>query len=139
MQEKDALVLDPQQLKVVTKKKPTKDQLASAVFGWKVIKNIKSNAVLLVKGRKVVGIGCGQTSRVDSLRTALAKAGKNAKGAIMISEAFLPKTDNVELAAKSGIRIIVQTGGSVEDQNVIKAADKAKIAMVTTGVRHFKH
>ena len=95
--------------------------------------------MLLVKGTKTIGIGCGQTSRVESTMTAIKKAGKQAKGSILISEAFIPKTDNVTLAAKAGVAMIVQSGGSVADEDVIKAADRAKMCMVTTGVRHFKH
>jgi phosphoribosylaminoimidazolecarboxamide formyltransferase/IMP cyclohydrolase len=139
LQEKDERELAPGELKVVTKKKPTKAQTAAMLFGWKVIKNVKSNAVIFVKGKKTIGIGCGQTSRVESVRIAIKQAGKKAKGAILVSDAFLPKTDNVQLAARAGITAIIQTGGSIADEDVIKAADKYKIAMVTTGVRHFKH
>ncbi len=139
LQEKDEKVLNPADLKVVTKLKPSKSEMAAIVFGWKAIKNIKSNAMALVKGTKLVGVGCGQTSRVESLQTAIMKAQKNAKGSILISDAFLPKTDNVLLAKKAGIKVIVQTGGSIADADTIKEADKAKIAMVFTGIRHFKH
>ena len=126
-------------MKVVTQKKPAAQDLEAFQFGWKIIKNVRSNAILLVKGQKTVGIGCGQTSRVESVRVAIQKAQKNAKGAIMISDAFLPKTDNVQLAAKAGVKAIIQTGGSIADPDVIKEADKAKIIMVMTGIRHFKH
>ncbi|MBN1870356.1 MAG: bifunctional phosphoribosylaminoimidazolecarboxamide formyltransferase/IMP cyclohydrolase [Candidatus Omnitrophica bacterium] len=139
LQEKDEHVLDPGQLKVATKKKPTKAQIEAMTFGWKVIKNVRSNAVILVKGKKTVGIGCGQTSRVQSVRIALRQAGGKAKGAVLVSEAFLPKTDNVQLAAKAGIAAIIQTGGSIADEDVIKTANRYKIAMVMTGVRHFRH
>jgi phosphoribosylaminoimidazolecarboxamide formyltransferase/IMP cyclohydrolase len=126
-------------MKSVTKKKFTAAELEAIFFGWKAIKCIKSNAIALVKGTKTVGIGCGQTSRVESVRMAIQKAGKNAKGAILISDAFFPKMDNVQLAAKAGIKGIVQTGGSIADEEVIKEADKKKLAMVMTGIRHFKH
>lgn len=139
LQEADNKHLNPSEIKVVSRLKPTKSQLSSLLFGWKAIKNIKSNAIIIVKGTKTVGIGCGQPSRVDSTLTAIRKAAKNAQGAFLISEAFLPMTDNVTLAAKAGIKIIMQSGGSVADQDVIKQADKAKIVMVTTGLRHFKH
>lgn len=139
LQEKDEKCLNPAELKNVTKCKPSKSDTASIIFGWKAIKNIKSNAMALVKGTKLVGVGCGQTSRVESLQTAITKAGKNAKGSILISDAFLPKTDNVKLAKKAGIKLIVQTGGSIADEETIKEADKSKIAMVFTGIRHFKH
>ncbi|HQP09879.1 MAG TPA: bifunctional phosphoribosylaminoimidazolecarboxamide formyltransferase/IMP cyclohydrolase, partial [Candidatus Omnitrophota bacterium] len=139
LQEKDELDLDAGHLKTVTKKKPTKAQLEAMLFGWKIIRNVKSNAIVLVKGTKTVGIGCGQTSRVESARIALRQAGKKAQGAILVSEAFLPKTDNVQIAAKAGVAAIIQTGGSIADEEVIKAADKYKMAMVMTGIRHFKH
>jgi len=139
VQDKDTKHLDPDELKVVTKIKPTKAQMASLLFAWKIVKHVRSNAMVLVKGTKVVGVGCGQTSRVESTMTAIKKAGKNAKGSFLASEAFIPKTDNVTIAAKAGIKVIIQTGGSIADEDVIKAADKAKIAMVLTGVRHFKH
>jgi len=139
LQEKDTRGLSSSDLKVVTKKKPTKTQLDAMAFGWKVVKNVRSNAVIFVKGTTTVGIGCGQTSRVESIRIAARQAGKKAKGAIMVSDAFLPKTDNVALAARAGVAAIIHTGGSIADGDVIKAADKAKIAMVFTGLRHFKH
>lgn len=139
VQEKDTLTLQAPELKTVTKKKFSRKDLDSILFGWQVIKNVKSNAIVLVKGTATVGIGAGQTSRVDSAAHAISKAGKKAKGTIFISEAFLPKTDNVLLAAKAGIKGIVQTGGSIADQDVIKEADKAGIAMAFTGIRHFKH
>ena len=138
-QEKDKKAADANEWKIATKRKPTKAQLESAVFGWKLIKYVRSNAMLLVKGTRTVGIGCGQTSRVESTVTAIKKAGKQAKGSVLVSEAFIPKTDNVVLAVKAGISLIVQSGGSIADEEVVKAADKAKIAMVMTGVRHFKH
>ena len=109
------------------------------LFGWKVIKHIRSNAIILVKGKKTGGVGWGQTSRVEAAALAIKKAGRRAKGSILISDAFIPKTDNVQIAAKAGIKAIIQTGGSLADESVIKAADRAKIAMVMTGVRHFKH
>ncbi len=139
VQEFDARDIKSEELRIATKKKPTKAQLDSLLFGWRVIKNVKSNAIILVKGTRTVGIGCGQTSRVESVNIAIDKAGPQTKGSSLISDAFIPKTDNVTLAAKAGIKAIIQTGGSIADEDVIKAADKAGIAMVLTGVRHFKH
>jgi phosphoribosylaminoimidazolecarboxamide formyltransferase/IMP cyclohydrolase len=139
LQQKDERGVDKNELKVVTKKQPTPKQWRALLFGWKVIKNVKSNAILLIKDERTVGIGCGQTSRVEAVKIAIEKAGKNAEGAVLISDAFIPKTDNIELAAKAGIKAVIQTGGSIADEDVIKAADKAKIAMVMTGIRHFKH
>jgi len=109
------------------------------VFGWKLIKHVKSNAIVLIKGTQTIGIGCGQTSRVDSAIHAIRRAGSAARGSVLISDAFLPMPDTVTLAAKAGIKAIIQTGGSIMDEAVIKEADKKKIAMVTTGIRHFKH
>ena len=139
LQSRDTAVLNKNELKFVTKKRPTPRQLETMLFGWGIIKSVKSNAILLVKDRRTVGIGCGQTSRVGAVAAAIAKAGKNARNAILVSDAFIPKTDNVLLAARAGIKAIIQTGGSIADEEVIKAADKAKIAMVMTGIRHFRH
>ncbi len=138
-QEKDRLSVSEKDLRVATKVKPTKAQLESMLFGWKVIKHIRSNAIILVKGQKTVGIGCGQTSRVEAAALAIKKAGRLAKGSVLVSDAFIPKTDNIQLAAKAGIKAVIQTGGSIADEDVIRAADRARIAMVMTGVRHFKH
>jgi phosphoribosylaminoimidazolecarboxamide formyltransferase/IMP cyclohydrolase len=139
LQDTDTRVLDAAELKVVTKKKPTKAQIESLLFGWKVVKYVKSNAIVLTRGGKTVGIGMGQTSRVDSAQLAIRRAGKLAQGACLASDAFLPKADNVTCAAKAGVKAIIQTGGSIADEEVIKEADKRGIAMVTTGVRHFRH
>ncbi len=139
VQSKDDKTISAADLKVVTKIKPTKAQIEAMLFAWKVVKGSKSNAICLAKGHTTVGIGCGQTSRVDSAITAILKAKKNAKNSVLASDAFIPKVDTVLLAAKAGVKAVIQTGGSIADSDVIKAADKAKIAMVTTAVRHFKH
>jgi phosphoribosylaminoimidazolecarboxamide formyltransferase/IMP cyclohydrolase len=139
VQEKDRRELSENEIRVVTRKKPTKAQLESMLFGWRVIKNVKSNAIVLTKGKKTVGIGCGQTSRVESVNIAIDKAQKNSQGSILISDAFFPKTDNIDLAARAGIKAIIQPGGSIADKQVIEACDKSGIAMIFTGVRHFKH
>ena len=139
LQKSNARELSPGDWKVSTKVAPQKKDIPSMLFGWKVVKHVRSNAIVLVKGNKTVGIGCGQTSRVDSARIALSKAGKNATGSLLFSDAFLPKPDTVEIAAKAGIKMIMQTGGSIADQDVIQVANRAKIAMVMTGIRHFKH
>lgn len=139
VQERDEKAVTPTEWKVVSKKKPTKAQMDSFIFGWSVIKNSRSNAVLLVKGGRTVGVGCGQTSRVESVRVAIQKAGTAARGAVMVSDAFFPKIDNIQLAAKAGVKAVIQTGGSIADEDVIKTADKAGMTMVFTGVRHFKH
>jgi phosphoribosylaminoimidazolecarboxamide formyltransferase/IMP cyclohydrolase len=126
-------------LKVMTRRKPTSKEFASLVFAWTVVKHVKSNAIVLADGTKTVGVGMGQTSRVDSVFMAIRRAGKRAQGAAMASDAFFPNEDNIALAKKAGIRAIIQPGGSVADEAVVKAADRARIAMVATGFRHFKH
>jgi phosphoribosylaminoimidazolecarboxamide formyltransferase/IMP cyclohydrolase len=125
-------------LKILTKSASETKKIGERL-ARKVVKNVRSNAIVLAKGAKTVGIGTGQTSRVGSLQAAIAKAGKLAKGAVMASDAFLPHVDNIQLAKKAGIAAIIQTGGSIADEDVIKEADKAGIAMFFTGIRHFKH
>ncbi len=139
LQDTDVRALREEDLKVVTKKKPTKAQLASMLFGWKVVKAVKSNGIVLTKGTTTVGLGVGLPSRVDSAGHAIKKAGKAAKGSVLSSDAFLPKADTVTIAAKAGVAAIIQTGGSIADAEVIKEADKRQLAMVFTGVRHFRH
>jgi phosphoribosylaminoimidazolecarboxamide formyltransferase/IMP cyclohydrolase len=139
LQDEDALTLDEKALKVVTKKKPSAKEMASLIFSWKVAKHVKSNAIILCRGTKTVGIGAGQMSRVDSVFIATKKAGKAAMGAVLASDAFFPKEDAIQLAARYKIRAIIQPGGSIADEAIIKTADKHKIAMVFTGVRHFRH
>jgi len=139
LQDKDLATLDTGKLKVVTKKRPTKNEIESLIFGWIVAKHTKSNAIILTRGRKTVGIGAGQMSRVDSVRIAKMKAGKLSKGSCLASDAFFPKADAVIEAAKAGIKAIIQPGGSISDAEIIKACDKYKIAMLFTGMRHFRH
>ena len=138
-QEADVGDLKTADLKVVTKRKPTKKELSSLLFAWKVVKHVKSNAIVLADATSTVGIGMGQTSRVDSVFMAIKRAGKRAKGCVLASDAFFPKADNIALAKKAGIAAIIQPGGSIADGEVIAAADRARIAMVFTGMRHFKH
>jgi phosphoribosylaminoimidazolecarboxamide formyltransferase/IMP cyclohydrolase len=139
LQDKDLETLNINNLKVVTKKKPTKKELESLIFGWKVAKHVKSNAIVLSRGTKTVGIGAGQMSRVDSVKIVKIKAGKLTKNSCLASDAFFPKADAVIEAAKVGVKAIIQPGGSIADEEIIKACDKHKIAMVTSGIRHFKH
>jgi len=139
LQDGDALVLDQKNLKVVTKKKPTSLQMKSLLFAWKVAKHAKSNAIILARGTKTVGIGAGQMSRVDSVFISTKKSGKLAAGAVLASDAFFPKEDAIQLAAKYQIKAIIQPGGSIADEAIIKMADKYRIPMVTTGIRHFRH
>ena len=139
IQDKDLATLDLNNLKVVTKIKPTKSQLESLIFAWKVAKHVKSNAIILSCGTKAVGIGAGQMSRVDSVMIAKRKAGKLSRNSCLASDAFFPKADAIKEAAQAGIKAIIQPGGSISDEEIIKACDKYKIAMVTTGIRHFRH
>jgi phosphoribosylaminoimidazolecarboxamide formyltransferase/IMP cyclohydrolase len=136
----DAYVdLDKSKLKVVTKKKPTDEEIDAMVFGVKVCRHIKSNTILLVKGERTVGVGAGQMSRVDSTTIAGMKAGPEAKGSVLISDAFFPFRDGVDAAAKVGVSAIVQPGGSVRDDEAIAAADEHGMSMVFSGLRLFKH
>ncbi|MDD5073334.1 MAG: bifunctional phosphoribosylaminoimidazolecarboxamide formyltransferase/IMP cyclohydrolase [Candidatus Omnitrophica bacterium] len=139
LQEQDTLEIAKTDLKTVTKKSPSESQVRSLLFAWKVAKHVRSNAIVIAKGEKTVGIGGGQPSRVDSARIAIRKAGKSAKDSCLATDGFFPKPDSVQLAGKAGISAIIQPGGSIKDEDSVKAADKARIAMVTTGVRHFRH
>jgi phosphoribosylaminoimidazolecarboxamide formyltransferase / IMP cyclohydrolase len=139
LQDKDTKSIAAGDLNVVTKLKPTPAQIDAMLFGWRVVKHVRSNAIILVKGTRTVGIGCGQTSRVESVRNAIQKAGKNVRQAILVSDAFIPMTDNVKIAAQAGIKVIIQSGGSIADEDVIRQANRLKMVMVMTGVRHFKH
>jgi phosphoribosylaminoimidazolecarboxamide formyltransferase/IMP cyclohydrolase len=125
--------------KVATKRAPTAEELASLEFAWRVAKHVKSNAIVLAKGSRTVGVGAGQMSRVVSVQIACEKAGDQAKGSVLASDAFFPFPDGVEAAIARGVTAIAQPGGSVKDPDVIAAADKAGVAMVLTGVRHFRH
>jgi phosphoribosylaminoimidazolecarboxamide formyltransferase/IMP cyclohydrolase len=139
IQDRDVAKIKAEMLKTVTKKKPTKDEIESLLFGWNICKHVKSNAIVFCQGTKTVGIGAGQMSRVDSVIIASRKAGPRSKGATLASDAFFPKPDGIEMAAKAGIKAIIQPGGSIKDEEVIKAADSFGISMVFTGARHFKH
>jgi phosphoribosylaminoimidazolecarboxamide formyltransferase/IMP cyclohydrolase len=137
----DRDVKDPSEadLRCVTKTKPRASDLADLLFAFKVCRYVKSNAIVIARKGTTVGLGMGQPSRVDSCLTAFRKAGTRARGAVLASDGFFPKPDSIALAKKHGIRAIVQPGGSIQDEAVIKACDRAKIAMVFTGLRHFKH
>lgn len=139
LQNKDLLTLDLNNLKTVTNKKPTKAQMQSLIFAWKVAKHVKSNAIIFAKGTKTVGIGAGQMSRVDSVMIAKNKSKQLSKNCCLASDAFFPKADAITLAHKAGAVAIIQPGGSIADQEIITACNKYKIAMVLTGIRHFKH
>lgn len=125
--------------KVVSGNKPSNKVYDDLEFAWKVVKHVRSNAIVIVRDRVMVGMGTGQPNRVNSVKLALAQAAKNAQGAILASDAFFPFPDNVKLAAGAGIFVIVQPGGSINDEKVIAEAKKHGMTMVFTGVRHFKH
>jgi phosphoribosylaminoimidazolecarboxamide formyltransferase / IMP cyclohydrolase len=139
VQDRDLVRVKKTDLKFVTKLKPSDEELKSLLFGWVVTKHVKSNAIVLCQGTKTVGVGAGQMSRVDSVMIAARKAGTRAKGSVLASDAFFPKEDGIEQAAAAGATAIIQPGGSIRDAEVIKAADRMGIAMVFTGVRHFRH
>jgi len=131
-----------QDLKTATKREPSDAELEDLLFAWNVCKHVKSNAIIFAKDTRTVGIGAGQMSRIDSTRIGIMKAkdaGLEIKGCVMASDAFFPFRDNVDKAAEAGVTAIIQPGGSIRDEEVIKAADEHKIAMVFTGVRHFRH
>jgi phosphoribosylaminoimidazolecarboxamide formyltransferase/IMP cyclohydrolase len=139
IQKRDLVGWEPKLLTVPTKTKPTEEQLAYLRVAWLAAKHTKSNAIVLVKGRKIIGIGAGQMNRIQSGFIAVKQAGEESKGSVMASDAFFPFPDNVDNAAQAGIAAIAQPGGSKKDDEVIAAANKYGIAMVFTGKRHFKH
>jgi phosphoribosylaminoimidazolecarboxamide formyltransferase/IMP cyclohydrolase len=125
--------------RVVTKRQPSEAELSELLFAWKAVKGIKSNAIVVAKDKTLLGMGAGQPSRVVAVELALKRAGDRAKGSVLASDAFFPFSDGPELAIKQGVAAIIQPGGSVRDKEVIELADKYNIAMVFTGVRHFRH
>jgi phosphoribosylaminoimidazolecarboxamide formyltransferase/IMP cyclohydrolase len=139
VQSRDAEADDFAKAEVKSKRAPTDAELADLKFAWLVAKHVKSNAIVLAKGRMIVGVGAGQMSRIDSTHMAVRKANGREKGSVLASDAFFPFRDNVDMAAASGITAIVQPGGSVKDQESIDAANEHGIAMIFTGVRHFRH
>ena len=139
VQDPDSLELTVSDIKVVSKRQPTVSELEDLFFAWGVVKFVKSNAIVVAKGRQTLGVGAGQMSRVDSVEIAIKKAGTLAKGAVLASDAFFPFRDSIDLAAKGGISAVMETGGSIRDEDVIKAANEHNIALVFTGRRHFRH
>ena len=143
LQEKDLSIFNYKELKFVTKKKPTKNELKEIEFAFNICKFVKSNAIILTNNFSTIGIGAGQPSRLDSCKIATQKA-KNfqpskIKYSIAASDAFFPFADGIKILVNSGVKIIVQPGGSIRDQEVINAANKANIKMIFTGKRHFNH
>ena len=139
VQTSDTASENPADFKVVSRRQPTDDEMEQLLFGWKVAKSVKSNAILLVKDFASVGVGAGQMSRVDSAKIAVDKAGDKARGAVCASDAFMPFADSLEVCAAAGVTAVIQPGGSQRDPEVIAAADAAGMALVFTGHRHFRH
>lgn len=139
VQERDTVDLIEAQLSVPTKRQPTDEEMAALRFAWKVVKHVKSNAIVYARTDRTVGVGAGQMSRVDSARIAAEKAQSPLKGCVMASDAFFPFRDGIDAAAAHGITAVIQPGGSIRDEEIIEACNEHGIAMVFTGIRHFKH
>ena len=142
MQETDNGQISEKDFKIVSKRQPTKEEIKDCLFAWKVCKFVKSNAIIFAKDNQTIGIGAGQMSRIDSTQIAASKAkerGFETKGCSMASDAFFPFRDGIDAATAMGISSIIQPGGSIRDEEVIEAADEANVAMIFTGMRHFRH
>ena len=142
MQDRDQKRINPKNFEVVTKRQPTDVELRSMLFGWRVVRHVKSNAIVYAGDEKTLGVGAGQMSRVDSSRIAVWKAGEAdlpLVGSTIASDAFFPFADGLIAAAEAGATAAIQPGGSVRDEEVIKAANERNMAMIFTGTRHFKH
>ncbi|MCQ5364891.1 bifunctional phosphoribosylaminoimidazolecarboxamide formyltransferase/IMP cyclohydrolase [Anoxybacillus salavatliensis] len=139
VQDEDTYTIDDATLQVVTERKPTEEEWANLTFAWRVVKHVKSNAIVLAKNGMTIGVGAGQMNRVGAAKIAIEQAGEHAKGAVLASDAFFPMSDTVEAAAQAGVTAIIQPGGSIRDEDSIQKANEYGIAMVFTGVRHFKH
>lgn len=131
--------IDYQELRVVSQRKPTEEELQDLLFAWKVVKHVKSNAIVLAKDRCTLAIGMGQPNRIWPTEHCIKEAKEKSKGSVLASDAFFPFPDAVELAARAGVSAIIQPGGSIRDDEVIKTADEYGVAMIFTGTRHFKH
>ena len=139
VQSVDSLAEADLQYRVVTDREPTSAELADLLFAWRAVKHVKSNAIVLARQRSLVGVGAGQMSRVDSVELALRKAGNRVEGSVLASDAYFSHPDGVELAATAGIRAIIQPGGSVHDDDIIRVANERGVSMLLTGRRHFRH
>ena len=139
LQDRDLHVTREGDLQVVTKRVPSQQEIQDLLFGWAVCKHVKSNAIVFALGNQTIGIGAGQMSRVDSVRLAATKAQVSLDNSVMASDAFFPFGDAVEEAAQVGAKALIQPGGSIRDEEVIEVADEHNLAMVFTGIRHFKH
>ncbi len=139
VQERDVWKAPPASWRVVTRVQPSEKQIKDLILAWKVVKHVKSNAIVVARDQRTLGVGAGQMNRIDAARYALGRAGEQARGAALSSDAFFPFSDVVEAAGEAGIAAIIQPGGSIRDQESIEAADRLGMAMVFTGERHFRH
>lgn len=139
VQDRDVTAENDVPMQMVTTAHPTLEQVNDLLFAWRAVKHVKSNAIVLARGRAMVGAGAGQPNRVDSVRLAVTRAGERAEGSVLASDAYFPFADNIEVAVKAGVKAIIQPGGSVRDGESIAMAEQYGIAMVFTGRRHFKH
>jgi phosphoribosylaminoimidazolecarboxamide formyltransferase/IMP cyclohydrolase len=139
IQDSDLSSIGPQDLKTVTERTPSDHEIQDLLFAWKVCKHVKSNAIVYVSQGQTVGIGAGQMSRVDSVRLAAQKAQLRLESSVLASDAFFPFRDGIDEAAGMGAKAVIQPGGSIRDEEVIRAADEQGMAMVFTSVRHFRH
>jgi phosphoribosylaminoimidazolecarboxamide formyltransferase/IMP cyclohydrolase len=139
VQDRDLVSFDIRQARVVSRRKPTEEEYAALDFAWRVVKHVKSNAIVLAGQEQLVGVGAGQMSRVDSVKIACMKAILPTQGTVLASDAFFPFRDGVDLAAKAGISAVIEPGESLRDEEVIQAADEHNLALLFTGRRHFKH
>jgi phosphoribosylaminoimidazolecarboxamide formyltransferase/IMP cyclohydrolase len=138
-QSRDNLTFDVESFELKTGKPLSKNEKADVEFGWKIIKFVKSNGIIIIKDLQLIGVGAGQASRIDSVELAIGKSQSPVAGAVLLSDAFFPFPDSVELAAKHKITVVVETGGSVHDPEVIQVAKKLGISLLFTGIRHFRH
>jgi len=145
IQDRDNHIVNKEQLKIVTNSQPSESELNDLIFAFKIVKHVKSNAIVYVKNMQTIGIGAGQTSRVDSSKIAIQKFHENIHddkfrdGCVIASDAFFPFSDGLDAAIEFGVKSVIQPGGSIRDEEVIETANKAKVSMVFTGIRHFKH
>ena len=139
MQDRDEHPDRPDEWRVVTERQPSDAEWADLRFAWRVVKHVKSNAIVFASGGAVVGVGAGQMSRLDSVWIASHKAGDRSRGAVLASDAFFPFRDGVDEAARAGVKAIIQPGGSRRDEDAIAACNEHGMAMVFTGRRHFRH
>jgi phosphoribosylaminoimidazolecarboxamide formyltransferase/IMP cyclohydrolase len=139
VQEFDRMGEDPPEMRVLSRRQPTEAELRDMRYAWRCVKHVKSNAVVVVRDMALAGMGAGQPNRVTSAKLAVASAGERARGAVSASDALIPFPDTVEVCAAAGITAIIQTGGSIRDEESVAVCDAHDMAMVVTGVRHFRH